>query len=219
MKRINEIYCTKRKSTSAIRQLLLKISDEAINDIVTPWEEKLGGHWSLTLWKKAIGQTWGMKQGPKARVFLFKCLTRRLGTNSLVQHFDEEVTGECARCWHERKQWRLETIEHLFIDCPSATRLYQQLSSCREFTDNFEVILNNKFKIMIYQYDHDWSITQANTANIITTWLKQYMYKCKMTTQKYTLLGCLKYFQKHGSDYDKAYGVQTFADLMDIDTG
>ena len=87
------------------------------------WEEKLGKNMGPIFWDSVYKNTKTICFNNKIKFFQYQINRGVLKTNNVLTHFVENQSNLCTFC-----QLHIETIIHLFWDCPIVNDFYNQLS-------------------------------------------------------------------------------------------
>ena len=101
-----------------------------------------------------------------------------LGTNWLLNKINSNTNPNCSFCSKE-----IETIEHIFWECNIVKILLQQFQySINKYNIGFNM---SKNKFILGQYIKE---NNHKTKNMISIWIKYYIYKTKLKKQNLTVI-------------------------------
>jgi hypothetical protein len=117
----------------------------------------------------------------KLRYFQFKILHRYLAVNKLLAQIGIKKSDLCVFCHNN-----VESIQHLFWDCPEITPLWDQIqTSLLKDPTCF-----NAMDVILGILNIDWS-----HLNFVIIHVKYFIYSCKCKQNKPTYKGLLSYLK------------------------
>ncbi|OVA12431.1 Reverse transcriptase zinc-binding domain [Macleaya cordata] len=121
---------------------------------------------------KIWAQIWRLKLIPKIHLFIWKCLSNSLPTNSRIRSVISSMNGNCPHCLHIE-----ETLQHLLLDCPYAKAVW--LSS------PYAIAHQNSNQLTVVEWIKEWFLPNNPwpayfpNSSIVTVILSWYIWKSR----------------------------------------
>jgi hypothetical protein len=144
------------------------------------------------IFRNKILECWNLKfLSNRHRDFLYKYVSNRLSLNNRLAHFNDRVNAGCTFCTLEgRLPVLVETVCHLFFDCPSTNNLLLRADS--EFWPDFNLSLEKRKSLWLGLMTCFLSNNgSCNTFIQITVGTVQFfVWECKIKKQKPSWATC-----------------------------
>ena len=134
------------------------------------WETRFNRNFSIKDFHMFFSGIYKITNVPKLRSFQYRLMHGAIVTNKDLYTWKIKSSGECSFGCQEQ----VETIKHLFMDCPVINNLYLKVRNyTRKFAGNdivltYENVITNK---VVYPY--------SNVKNLLMLLTKYYVYSCR----------------------------------------